>query len=540
MISEALSCTLCSENFNHELNEDHTPIVGSCGHTFCRKCIVEQNLNGKCQDCGMKNAFCSDRLNPNYGMCTLLRSLGQNAMSRASHESTGNDDSVRGSFYPIPLSPRGQRAIKQEELTDEEVQDSMMMATLETSVACTPFKREGTAIEEGSSSPSTKRFKMEGEGEGEEEEEEDLLVGDASSCSTIGYGGNGKEPDTFFSLPMFGDSRYRTENEPHLNNQQPLPMWSAQRSRRHSNEKENNAEDLDDLSSLVRRARQVARMPSNEEIDGIIGEKEKDSDVPINNVDLDKQWLHAVKKPGVQLCRIRQFQVDSRTKDDKLGRKCSDWALKMGYIASESRAIPTRLLQFPSRAKAYLGQPIQTYKENAARDNEWFKDIQREDKKRKSSSTYVNTYRNFAGVHEKSNTSKKGGLKTGDVVAMLVKGGYKKGEAYFGIIEDDELLIRTPKAAENEGFPAPHIFSESNGLYFNGLMLRRIKWMRRGMVRELPYQIANGRQVGWLVESGPNWFCMPKHSKGNMSCFDIMSSQEFLNRTEPISKSRVS
>ena len=44
-----------------------------------------------------------------------------------------------------------------------------------------------------------------------------------------------------------------------------------------------------------------------------------------------------------------------------------------------------------------------------------------------------------------------------------------------------------------------------------------------------------------LVESGPSWFCMPKQSKGgNMSCFDIMSSQEFLNRTEPISKSRLS
>merc|ERR1711933_125363 len=93
-------------------------------------------------------------------------------------------------------------------------------------------------------------------------------------------------------------------------------------------------------------------------------------------------------------------------------------------------------------------------------------------------------------------------MKVGDIVALLVNGPTKKGQTFFGVIQSSKLILRNPEMAVKEGFPCPRLFTHHENNAFNGIMMREVKWMRRGTTRDLPQQKAS--QVTWLAESGGN------------------------------------
>jgi len=156
-----------------------------------------------------------------------------------------------------------------------------------------------------------------------------------------------------------------------------------------------------------------------------------------------------------------------------------------------------------------------------------------EHKKKKRINGYLSAYKKFAGAPfdiARTGDDEHYGIKKGDIIALLVPGPVKHGEAYFGVVISDELLLQTPSDAGNKGFPAPHLFTDVQ--QFNGLMLREVKWLRKAMTRALPNQ--KGHQVAWLNEGGPTWFCelKPKVIKQE-SGLDIMRSRAFFDNTEP-------
>jgi len=259
--------------------------------------------------------------------------------------------------------------------------------------------------------------------------------------------------------------------------------------------------------------------------------------------DANAEWIAAIEKSGARLFRLRQFQKASRLPIDKYGRACSDWAVKNGVIACCSRSIPTKLVEEATISNANNARAHVVHTEIFQHLSQNLDDLKAsrgvttskrfvEQREKNTYNFYLNTYRKFAGVqHELGpNGAAVNGLKKGDIIALLVSGPTKKGEVYFGILSSNDLVIRNPDDSVKEGFPAPQLFESQ---IFNGLMLRRVRWLRHGMVRDLPCQ--NKGQVSWLAEGGPNWFCeMRPKPDSNSNWIDIMRRNDFLNITQPL------
>eukprot|EP00978_Attheya_sp_CCMP212_P021414 scaffold62468_cov45-Attheya_sp.AAC.1 len=232
-----------------------------------------------------------------------------------------------------------------------------------------------------------------------------------------------------------------------------------------------------------------------------------------------QQWQLICKKQGIRFFRIRVFVGSSKTLQDPRGRLCSEWCIQNGYIASSSRAIPDRMLHDADagEAKRFLEQPIDYVKHvcQSLQHDYFARDVDN-----KSAMTrYCNAYRMFAG------------MKQGDVVSMIVPGapGPSNRESYFGVITSEDLILRTKQEAMDEGFPHDHLFDMD---VFNGLMLRKVKWIRKCKVRNLLSQedISNKvRQVKCLIEAAPFWLM------DNTKYKESFQTEVFLGKTEPCS-----
>ena len=61
-------------------------------------------------------------------------------------------------------------------------------------------------------------------------------------------------------------------------------------------------------------------------------------------------------------------------------------------------------------------------------------------------------------------------------------GGTGSSEAIFGVVESDEILLKSIKeVVRDEGYPSPHVFKVNPSWKGNGCMSRRIQWKRRGL-----------------------------------------------------------
>ena len=78
--------------------------------------------------------------------------------------------------------------------------------------------------------------------------------------------------------------------------------------------------------------------------------------------------------------------------------------------------------------------------------------------------------------------------------------------------------------------PATKLFNRTPDPWFNGIILRNVRWMRYGKTRELPRQKTS--QVTWLCESAPAWYMIIPEENHSMKIF---SSKEFIDSTFPIS-----
>jgi hypothetical protein len=229
----------------------------------------------------------------------------------------------------------------------------------------------------------------------------------------------------------------------------------------------------------------------------------------------ESEWRAIVAKSGIQFFRIRCFQKDSRVADDDPnGRKCAQWCIQNGYIASSSRIIHPDHLNPNADAKNYLAfHDKYELKEKADGILSGCDGI---------NVNYPTLYKMF-GVD----------ANQGDVVALMVPSAQKRDtrqrETYFGVITSDELEVLKPQEAIDRGFPAPHLFYSLKA-FRNGIMIRHVKWMRKCKTCELLLPgVDNGGQVKALLENVPKWF---QHLQDTDHFVNDVNN--FLARKEPV------
>ena len=241
----------------------------------------------------------------------------------------------------------------------------------------------------------------------------------------------------------------------------------------------------------------------------------------------DAEWIAASSNNTIRVCRIKIFCNKSKTAFDKYGRLSSLWCIDKGYIASANRVIPEDLLSDPIKALKYLRQETEEKVKERCLLSPLFP--------KGKTVRHLTAYITFAK------------LKPGDIIILQLKGEKNKdpGVAIFGVVEDDSFLIKSKdevfgdkSIAFPSGFPWVLNHGENHDPYANGLMLRKIKWMRHGVIRQLPMQKVTKKgadMVTWMHESGPS-FCVEVTNEDNGGLKDdalsAMRSQEFLERTE--------
>ncbi|KAL7524600.1 hypothetical protein ACHAWF_001014 [Thalassiosira exigua] len=211
--------------------------------------------------------------------------------------------------------------------------------------------------------------------------------------------------------------------------------------------------------------------------------------------------------------RIRHFV--RKTPEDRYGRNCSQWCAENSYCASIDCVLkwaPVKISTGRGATEYLRGSHIDVIKDHNRRSGRYAEN-------ERGLSTYCSSYKRFACMEK------------GDIIAMLVPGPTGKGEAYFGVITSDNLILMTPDEAEEKEFPAPVLFEEG---YSEGLLLRDVRWMRKGYVRDLPVQ-KEGKpgvySVSWLAESGPFWLVEPSKGKPLDIITGTDTSADFLNAT---------
>ena len=205
-----------------------------------------------------------------------------------------------------------------------------------------------------------------------------------------------------------------------------------------------------------------------------------------------------------QLYRIRQFVKNTKCDEDPHGRRCSDWALSKGYCATSDNILSA------------AGHPI-----SPADVMGYIKDFDVKTMKKHPyhNSVYCRGDMTFASMEK------------GDMIAMNVPGPAGKGEAFFGVVTSNKLVLMGPEKCAEEGFPALDMLGGNYEEGFKGLMLREVKWLRKGYMRDLPGQkrgLNGANTVPWLVESGPFWIHKCKNG------LDILKQNDFLKKTQAL------
>ena len=241
----------------------------------------------------------------------------------------------------------------------------------------------------------------------------------------------------------------------------------------------------------------------------------------------DTEWTQVVSgSDNRKIVRIMEFAKDSITAYDPQGRLCSLWCLEKGYIACANRVVPEKFLTDQDGALGYLREEQEDLIKAKCLESPLFSD----------GTGHLWQYLLFAR------------LRPGDLVILQLKaGGHAPGEAVFGFIEDDSFIIKTKKQIlKEEKFPWKLDRGATLDPWANGLMLRKVKWMRRGVMRNLPKQMTTKRgdkQVSWMLENVTTFLVEVKNSKETKSkpsnrrkntAFSAMRSKAFLKITEPL------
>jgi hypothetical protein len=226
--------------------------------------------------------------------------------------------------------------------------------------------------------------------------------------------------------------------------------------------------------------------------------------VTLETPSVDNEFTNTVKKARNLWC-IRQFTKDSRTDTDRLGRYPSEWALGKGYILASDRLLYAA--GYPDHPLEYLRETDIEAIKNACRNSDLFPPGE-------NLSLYCGRYQKFSEIEK------------GDMVVMNVPGRPKEGEAYFGVVTSNSLRRMSPDECREEGFPAMHLLPSKR---YNGIMLRDVKWLRKGLVRKLPGQQKN--VVPWINESVTVWL---SKSKGIHSGLEIMKRSSFMENTSRV------
>lgn len=288
----------------------------------------------------------------------------------------------------------------------------------------------------------------------------------------------------------------------------------------HIQDEESRFSTLDGTPARKRTRRTDKKITSTSEMQLSVTMSGRKSSEDTN--DLDEEDIHDRKMSSEEdasdfnqilskansLYRIRQFTKASITPEDKFGRGVSDWAISKGYCASSDRVLTG---EEPDNAMRYLRKTDLASIKDSCRGYELF------DMSERNLTTYCGSYKRFACMEKD------------DMVAMNIPGPVGKGEAYFGVITSNKLILKDPDECLSEGFPAMHLLG---GDYpFNGLMLREVKWMRKGYIRDLPGQkvgLNGAKSLPWLIESAPFWLL--KSSSG----LEIMKGKAFLDSTRTL------
>uniref|UniRef100_A0A7S1FST8 Uncharacterized protein n=1 Tax=Corethron hystrix TaxID=216773 RepID=A0A7S1FST8_9STRA len=228
----------------------------------------------------------------------------------------------------------------------------------------------------------------------------------------------------------------------------------------------------------------------------------------------EQEWHNVSSFKGTTIYRIRIFVQDSKTLKDKTGCLPSAWCLKKGYIAIESRMLPKHI-KTSGKAQYFLkNSTIKGIVDNCFQFSSF--------PEKKSIKLYCMSYLVFCN------------MKEGDIVVMIMppkKRVVRKGEAYFGVIMNNEIILKNPEEALIDDFPSPHLFDPMfRNSKFPGLLLRKVKWLRKGMIRSLPAQTTgkNGiESVGWLHETVP-FYLMNVSKKAR----NVLQGSEFLAKTQ--------
>jgi hypothetical protein len=242
--------------------------------------------------------------------------------------------------------------------------------------------------------------------------------------------------------------------------------------------------------------------------------EETDEDPSADQRPAEPLWYESINtsRSTRRVFRVRQCKKDAKCETDKHGQKPSLWAVQEGYILSCARAIPLDI-KTSEAAKDFLQDTAQAMA--YCRNRSTFSDHSN------SITLFVNGYKMFCEMQK------------GDIVVLLLSpGGTGKGRACFGVVESDEIPIWSHDKLLAEGFPSPIMFEVNRAWDDKRVMLRRIKWMREGLVRDLPDQSTgakNAHHVPWLAESGPFWM-----SNVTEKALERVSTAEFMDRTKNV------
>ncbi|CAB9498555.1 protein SIN3 [Seminavis robusta] len=78
VLDAEFSCTICFERFASQQNALLTPHSGICGHSFCKRCILnllDEQEAAPCPLCQNQAAFVAGHLIPNVALCKLYEAV---------------------------------------------------------------------------------------------------------------------------------------------------------------------------------------------------------------------------------------------------------------------------------------------------------------------------------------------------------------------------------------------------------------------------------------------------------------------------------
>ncbi|KAL7538437.1 hypothetical protein ACHAWF_006088 [Thalassiosira exigua] len=241
----------------------------------------------------------------------------------------------------------------------------------------------------------------------------------------------------------------------------------------------------------------------------------------LESVDEDcKQWCDIILKTGIRIFRLRTFSTESaNSQSDPLGRRCSQWCVKHGFVACSSRilvTLPENVRNNGDVSRDYIREFDHKELLKGCRSCIEYDSLE----------TYAHTYRSFIE------------MKPGDVVVMAVRGKTSsKGPPptlVFGVVESDDLiLLKKQEAMDNHSFPWD--FKQDgkvNQNFNNGIMLRKVKWHRYGKLHD----VRGKKAVNWLGEFQPIWLTEigTKNASTFVEAIEKMSSMEFFANTKVI------